>query len=203
MISLKSYLPAVIGAIATIAAGLFAFYGDLLGSQDNKQLELVEILYKRVESLEDKYEQVVKENKRQARTILDLRIALAKKYDVSATLKEYLDGIPYPAWVKVAEEGASGPIFKMWHINRRYEDVFGVTKGNYVGKTDYQIWPETLADEYYKNDLSVFLRADSRCLLENVSVAFTDGEQRPAKSCKWNSSVEGKSSVSGMIITED
>jgi PAS domain S-box-containing protein len=40
-------------------------------------------------------------------------------------------------------------------VNRRYEELFGVTKTNIVGRTDYDIFPIEMADRFRANDRAV------------------------------------------------
>jgi PAS domain S-box-containing protein len=40
-------------------------------------------------------------------------------------------------------------------VNRRYEELFGVTKTNVVGRTDYDIFPIEVADRFRANDRAV------------------------------------------------
>jgi PAS domain S-box-containing protein len=43
-------------------------------------------------------------------------------------------------------------------INHRYETLFGVTREQMVGKTDYDVFPRKNADEFHKNDLLVLAK---------------------------------------------
>lgn len=68
-----------------------------------------------------------------------------------------LDAMPYPAWVKIVKEEDGSTAFRMLHINRAYEDWYGVERSEYKGRTDFEIWPRPTAEDYYSAD-SVTLR---------------------------------------------
>lgn len=40
-------------------------------------------------------------------------------------------------------------------VNRRFENLFNITKEKVIGKTDYDIWPKTIADKFRENDRKV------------------------------------------------
>lgn len=60
------------------------------------------------------------------------------------------NNLPYPQWLKDTS-------LKMLTLNKAYEDVFlkpiGKKISDYVGKTDYEIWPKEVADKFTENDL--------------------------------------------------
>lgn len=63
--------------------------------------------------------------------------------------------IPLPMWMK-------DPSGRMEYLNTPYEDVFlkqmGLTIQDYLGKTDYEIWPKEIADAMRLHDREVFER---------------------------------------------
>ncbi len=64
-------------------------------------------------------------------------------------LQLLLDTIPNPIFFKDAQGGYLG-------CNTAFEDLFGITREEIVGKTVYDIFPPELADEYRRKDLAVF-----------------------------------------------
>lgn len=58
---------------------------------------------------------------------------------------------PIPIWVKNADED-----FRMEWLNLAYVDTFlrpyGLVAGDYLGKNDYSVWPQDIADEFRKHD---------------------------------------------------
>ncbi len=53
--------------------------------------------------------------------------------------------LPVPQWLK----DTSG---KMLSVNTAYCEIFGISAENYVGKSDYDVWPKEIADAFMKND---------------------------------------------------
>src|SRR6516162_6284187 len=61
-------------------------------------------------------------------------------------------------------------------INRRFEDLFGVSRTEVFGKTDYDLFPREMADRYHTHDQEVMRVAQS---LEFEEIASQeDGLQR-------------------------
>lgn len=66
-------------------------------------------------------------------------------------------------------------------INRRYEERFHVKNADYVGQTDYSVFPKHVADAFRKNDLQVIKSGET---LEFEEKALQDGEERTYLSVK-------------------
>jgi PAS domain S-box-containing protein len=62
--------------------------------------------------------------------------------------KAYLENSAVIAWMK-DDEGRH--IF----LSRNYEKRFGANLENWLGKTDFDLWPREIAEEFLKNDLAV------------------------------------------------
>ena len=56
--------------------------------------------------------------------------------------------LPIPQWLK-DKNGI------MLSINSAYEEIFGKSVSQYVGNTDYDVWPKEIADQFKKNDTKV------------------------------------------------
>jgi hypothetical protein len=66
-----------------------------------------------------------------------------------------IDAMPYPAFVKRVDAEGDRVRIPMHHINRAYEDVFDISRSEYVGREDRDVWPKSIADAYYASDMSV------------------------------------------------
>ena len=81
--------------------------------------------------------------------------------------------LPIPMWVKDLNS-------IVLYVNDAYEreflKPFGYSKYDYIGKTDFQIWPEELARNYVQNDRKVI---DSKIILYTVEQTSNeaDGEK--------------------------
>lgn len=73
--------------------------------------------------------------------------------------------IPYPMWIK----GSDGRIIS---INNEYELFFlkpkGLSSVNYIGKTDYDLWPDDIASQYRANDFKVLTNNKPFLGAENI-----------------------------------
>jgi PAS domain-containing protein len=81
----------------------------------------------------------------------NLRAYQVERVDQSSAFFEHM---PFPAWLKLVEDG--GKTYRMAKINRSYEDTYNVTKLEYEGKTDAEIWGEEIAELYAENDRRVY-----------------------------------------------
>lgn len=61
---------------------------------------------------------------------------------------DFIDNTPTPMWFKDRQ-------FVMRFINPAYTSVFGVLPSQYVGRTDYEVWPTAIADAFRKHDTEV------------------------------------------------
>lgn len=78
------------------------------------------------------------------------QIALISLQSQLTLLRTAYNDSPFPTWLK----DTNGV---MLDLNPAYENLFlkpmGLTKVDYIGKTDYHIWPEDVAAKYIQNDL--------------------------------------------------
>jgi hypothetical protein len=195
---------ALVGIVTTVLVGLIAFTADYIASTRVQDVELVKVLYERVGTLEGQYRKVALANQAQAASITKLTIQLATKYEPDQAVKEYIENMPFPAWVKVTQGDTDSPEFIMWHLNDKYERVFSVPKERYIGKTDFDIWPKAIALGFYENDLEVLHSLTSNCADERITYTPTglriEGTTEHAQICKWPTTIGGKKAVAGQLM---
>lgn len=63
-------------------------------------------------------------------------------------LRAFLENSATIAWLK-DEEGRH--VF----LSRNYERRFGINRDDWIGKTDFEVWPRSVAEEFRKNDIAV------------------------------------------------
>ncbi len=197
---IRDLFVSVVTAITTISASYFMFAGNV----KQADADLVAALYDQVQQLQVQITERDKEMFGLQSQITGLRIQLSKKYEASEILRGYLDAMPHPAWIKIANKHNDEVEFVMWHINAQYEDYFDVSAGRYVGRTDYQVWPHQVADQFYKNDRLVLSRMDDHCMYERFPHYPTDPEQDSAGGyvCKWVLTVDGQIAIAGQLIPD-
>lgn len=105
----------------------------------------------------------------------ELREANRLLRESEARLQEILDAAPTLVYMKDLEG-------RFLFINRRFERVFNLTRDGVRGRTDYDIFPEPVADSFRENDRKV---TASREPVEVEEVASLDGEKRTYMSVKF------------------
>lgn len=168
-------------------------------SEGHTDAMVIETLYEQVRKLEV---MVIK----QSEEVTDLKIALSKKYEADTVLKDYIDSMPFPAWIKTVGAISDGSdTFKMWYINEEYERLFDVREERYRGKTDFDIWPKDVAETFYKNDSKVLETLGASCGTEVFPTKALEpvSDENPlvvGLACKWAAEVAGGRAIAGQII---
>ena len=80
--------------------------------------------------------------------ITDLRKAEQALRESEERFRLFMDNSPIIAWMK-DEQG------RHVYFNKTYEDRFGAKLADWLGKTDFEVWPEETAEEFRKNDQAV------------------------------------------------
>ncbi len=94
----------------------------------------------------------------------------AKSAAINGSLHALLRRMPYPAWIKVVDRDDAGAIqFRMQFINAAYTKTFGVSWEDYVGRTDFEVWPHQVAAEYYANDTTVLASHRAHRMVEPLA----------------------------------
>eukprot|EP00903_Cladosiphon_okamuranus_P003971 g3969.t1 len=83
-----------------------------------------------------------------SRDITESRKAEAELRAGEERFRLFMDHSPSTAWVK-DEEG------RYVYMNRPFEECFGAKLEDWQGKTDDEIWPGKMADDFRRNDLAV------------------------------------------------
>lgn len=69
-------------------------------------------------------------------------------WETQERFRAFMDNSPFIAWAK-DDEG------RHIYLNRAYEDRFGVKLADRYGKTDFELWPQDVAELFWKNDQMV------------------------------------------------
>lgn len=196
---MREILAAFIAAIATILSAYMLY----ISSDIEAELELNKILFEQVNELREKDRVLTAK-------VTSLEIALSKKNRTAGeAIKEYIDSMPFPAWIKtVAFSNGGEAVFTIWYINEEYERTFGVKLRRYEGLTDFEVWPPKVAEEFYKNDLAILESYGATCVEEMFPKKALDpvSEENPlvlGLVCKWATEVGGKPAIAGQILELD
>jgi PAS domain-containing protein len=106
--------------------------------------------------------------------------------DLNSVDGYFLKSLPLPAWHK----GIDG---KMVWINEEYVNIFDVKKEDYIGHSDYDIWPSVLADEFRDNDNDIIKEGKAFIFMEKS----VDKEGKESSLIVWKFPIKN---VLGKII---
>lgn len=118
-----------------------------------------------------------------------------EQIELMAIKKAAFDAIPYPIWVKKYDEEKG--LFVMIFINKAYTDFTGIEYNEYVGKTDFDIHQESIAEEYHNNDLDVYLSGEPMCDFETFH-----GETYPTSKALYRLQDKKYGIIGSMMISE-
>ena len=90
--------------------------------------------------------------------ILRFKSEIESSLTPESVLRNVLNAIPAPSWCKmVVIKNMTEVQFVMDHVNGRFQNKYQITNQFYKGKTDSQARvPDEQAEEWYKNDLTVY-----------------------------------------------
>lgn len=121
---------------------------------------------------------------------------------MNGALQDFCEPMQYPCWYKLADYLDDGTVeFHMQYINTAYEVEFGKSKDEYIGRTDYQVWPKDIADAFYRNDAAVLASGKHHRFIENVPIDKNNpsGATRPQEFDKWIIRRNGRIGIAGMM----
>ena len=195
----------IIIAFLTAAITSAGFYFQSKSDIASSNVDQNTVTFQRIRDLEDRIDimqrqineltikNITLENEN---TQLRVRVGLlTTKIDSGAgagveIVHDLLDSLDVPAWCKkVVEQDNDQPNFVMDHINSRYAFEYGVSYSLYVGKTDFDIFPQSIATEFYTNDFSVWKNRDWTDFVELILTA--EGKTEPRRFWKFWHDIEG------------
>ena len=101
---------------------------------------------------------------------------------VNGALEKMMRQLPYPAWIKLAlPKSDGGWEFRMQYINPSYEARMGVPLLDYVGKTDFDVWPHEVASAYFANDMKAMSGPTAIRFREPVSQPLFGADGQPGE----------------------
>lgn len=109
-------------------------------------------------------------------TIIELQTHVNDQFNHIEILEAYYENMPGPAWMK-------DPTGMMFFINSAYANIWNVSKNQYEGHTDFDIWPKEIAKIFKQNDDLVKRKRKGIKFIETVPV---DPEDPSKGSQEWH-----------------
>ena len=149
----------VITLIGSLGAAWFVFQGSAGNSEASKYEATLTALnvqlaqaQEHIKSQRDELNQYRALQIAHGLRVIELESKLAEKTDRETIIKEFLNHFPFPIWMKAQREDG---FFEMVFLNDAYTVTFGKTKTEYVGRTDFEVWPKDVAQKFHDNDNEV------------------------------------------------
>lgn len=153
-------IPFVRDAVVALITGAAVVLGQQVARGPNQltaEAAYIEQLQIRVSELENRLSDLSAINTTQQIELAALRASLDSELNFQDLLCSILEAQPGLNWAKVVSEDVNGlPAFTMACLDTEYRATFAVEPFQYVGQTDYDIWDEATADQFYANDLQVY-----------------------------------------------
>ncbi|MCQ8183380.1 PAS domain-containing protein, partial [Methylomonas sp. SURF-1] len=125
--------------------------------------------------------------------ISELYSAEEAQRNIEARFRLFMDNSSAVAWIK-DEEG------RYVYLNKLYEQRFHTRMQDWLGKTDFDVWPQSIAEQLRANDLMVM--QTGQALEIDEAVIEDDGSEQIWHSSKFSfCDVEGRCYVAG-VATE-
>jgi PAS domain-containing protein len=121
---------------------------------------------------------------------------------MNGALQDFCEPLDYPCWYKLAEYQEDGTVvFYMQYLNAAYEREFGKPRDEYVGQTDFQVWPREIAEVFFAHDASVLASGKQTRFVEQVPVNINNpsGPKVAREFDKWIIKRNGKVGIAGMM----
>jgi len=156
----------VVSSLAVLAGAWFSMQGGVDSAEVVAESSRLESAFKRIEYLETEMrKQQVNSNAKIVELtsqVFRLQAQLNKDLNVVKLFEQFMDGLPFEAWLKEIRYDINGnPTIEMVVINRRYEYSFDITRDRYAGETDEEIWGKSISEQFLENDLRVIDRKSS------------------------------------------
>lgn len=155
---------ALIGLAGTVITALIVYQGGSLSTKSSvRETDLA-----RIRELETDRRELIGENASLNAQIAMLQAQLRFEYGMTPleALEDFITHFPIPAWFK--QWNPETQEFVMVAINIHYEQFYGVTRAKYKGSTDFDIYPQALAQAYYENDLDVLVDRKDELFTETI-----------------------------------
>jgi len=198
----------LISSLAVLAGAWLSMQGGVSSSTALADSSRLESAFQRIEYLEtDMREQQVISNAKivdLTSQIFRLRARLEKNVNVVDLFEEFMDGLPFEAWLKEVTYDEDGvPAVSMVVINTKYEYSFDVTRERYEGAPDKEVWGGNTSSKFRETDLKVLERKSSLISYETIPRDTNRGTTQTVDKMivkLYLDLIEGRPMIFGMAI---
>lgn len=195
---------AIITAVAAVSGSYFAFKGSNRTADATQLTVFIESQIKVNTDLLDEIKSLKAENSdlqvrlfKTQMEMLELEARLKTTVSKSQVLQSYLEAMPVPTWIKIPLDDGT---FEMAFINEQYTSAFGTTKKEYIGNTDFDVYPPELARLYQGSDTTVALTGKD---IRFTDVVLVNGKLKKVEVVKFQIKLpSGLYGVGGMVVRQ-
>ena len=164
--NIRKHLPSHLGTnLVTLIASYFLFVSTMSGNEN----ELLKTAFAQIEKQSEEIVELRALLLQSQLRIVELETAVRQNVSRTQLLNEYLNSLPFPAWIKEYDKDTRQ--LTMYLLNDAYTAEYGYTRNEYVGKTDYEVHSNTEAERYEDHDLQVIDSGKSIRVKETVVLA--------------------------------
>ena len=165
----------IITSLAVLAGTLFAVQGDVVSADSIAEANRLESAFRRIGHLETAMrEQQANSNAKIVELtgqVFRLQSQLNRDLDTLDMFENFMDSLPFEAWLKeVTIVGSGPPEFNVLLINSEYEFNYRVSRSRYESSTDAEMWGEEVAAKFRENDLKVLASKSSIVTYEEYPI---------------------------------
>lgn len=118
---------------------------------------------------------------------------------INGLLRRYIEAMPFPAWIKLEHRKDDGRVeLRMQFVNSQYTSLFGVATMSYEGRTDFEVWPNEVATDFYAHDLQVL--GSGKAVRTTEKMSLPDGTPVMLTVLKFPIDKEGYRGVCGIVL---
>lgn len=128
-------------------------------------LKEVDDLIARIKNLEETIGALRDELNSAEQKIFELEKIISSQFNKIKILELYCKNIPGPTWLKRLDKDNH---LRMLFVNNKYTEVWGTTDEYYKDKTDYEVWPEEIANKFKEGDELVIQYKRGQKLIEVI-----------------------------------
>jgi PAS domain-containing protein len=171
-----------IAAAAAVTLGAKSGVDFFKKKRDSERVDFKTLLIElksEIDTLKNERKEVSELNSILQKRVFELELIVKDLRNKIVLLGSAHDSSPLPSWLKDTDG-------TMLSLNQAYASAFlepnGIKIEDYIGRSDFAVWPKDIAEEYQKNDLQVLKTRKDFIGEENI---YINGKATKWKIIKW------------------